>query len=83
MEISFESVLKRRQLSGTLPVRWQKCDRDKATELRCTPKHSVHFAAGTYTLSAVTSSVFGTSVSNLTCRWVGFLSALARKVSLY
>jgi hypothetical protein len=39
--------------------------------------------AGTYTLSAVTSSAFGTSVSNLTCRRVGFLSALARNVSLY
>jgi hypothetical protein len=45
--------------------------------------HSVHFAAGTYTLSAVTSSAFGTSVSNLTCWRVGFLSALARNVSLY
>src|SRR6266481_2748994 len=41
----------------------------------------VHFAAGTYTLSAVTSSAFGTSVSNLTCWRVGFLSALARNRS--
>ena len=27
-----------------------------------------YFAAGTYTLSAVTRSAFGTSVSSLTCR---------------
>ena len=43
----------------------------------------IHFTAGTYTVSAVTSSAFGTSVSNLTCWRVGFLSALAINVSLY